>query len=173
MRTVGGMTFVEKHLTVPEPIIIGGRHVKRYHVNIDESPIPDAIEQAAYAMVPGLLPAADDTPPASFVVLHRGADGAAYVNAYSWVWDNVIHYATAAAAQPFLGCPDDDPTNFVPLNRPLLGCIWELPAVGHERNAWVRHMIKPDVPNLEAYLADRLPEGPTGGPTGGPGERPI
>ncbi|MCU1359458.1 MAG: hypothetical protein JWN99_747 [Ilumatobacteraceae bacterium] len=165
------MTFVEKHLTVPPPIMIAGRHIKRYHVNVDSTPIPDDIEQAAYAMVPALLPALDDTPPAAFVVLHRGGDGASYVNAYSWVWDNVIHYATAAAAQPVLDCPDDDPTNFVALNRPWLGCIWELPPLGHERSAWVRHIIKPDRPDLSGYLADSLPEGPTGGPTGGPAER--
>lgn len=165
------MPFVEKYLRVPPPISVGGRHIKRYHVNMDDSPIPDEIERAAYAMVVDLLPAADDTPPASFVVLHRGADGAAYVNVYSWVWDNVIHYGAAAAGQPVLDCPDDDPTHFVRLDRPWIGCMWELPAIGHERSAWVRHMIKPDLPDLQAYLADSLPEGPTGGPTGGVGER--
>jgi hypothetical protein len=158
------MPFVEKYLRVPPPITIAGRHVKRYHVNMDQSLIPDDIEQAAYAMVPALLPEADGTPPASFVVLHRGGDGAAYVNAYSWVWDNVVHVAAAVAAQPIVGCPDDDPTHFVPLDKPWVGCIWELPAFGHERSAWVRHMLATDHPDLDAYLADSLPEGPTGGP---------
>jgi hypothetical protein len=167
------MTFVEKHLRVPPPIVVDGRHVKRYHVNVDQSPIPAEIEQAAYAMVPSLLAPLDGTPPAAFVVLHRGADGASYVNAYSWVWDNVIQFASAVAGQAAVDCPDDDPTNFVPLNRPWVGCIWELPALGHERSAWVRHMIKPAPPDLDAYLTDSLPEGPTGGPTGGPGERPM
>jgi hypothetical protein len=158
------MAFTEKHLRVPPPIMVGDRHIKRYHVNIDRSPIPDDIERAAYAMVPSLLPQPDGTPPASFVVLHRGGDGAAYVNVYSWVWDNVVHVGAAVAAQPALDCPDNDPTNFVPLDRPWVGCIWELPAFGHERSAWVRHMIVPERPDLDGYLADSLPEGPTGGP---------
>ena len=114
------MPFIEKYLRVPPPIAIGGRHIKRYHVNMDQSLIPDDIERAAYAMVPSLLPEPDGTPPASFVVLHRGGDGAAYVNAYSWVWDNVVHVAAAVAAQPMVDCPDDDPTHFVPLG-PAVG----------------------------------------------------
>ena len=163
-RTVRCMTFTEKHLLVPRPIELGGRHVKRYHVNVDTDPIALEIETAAYALVPAMFPEADHTPPASFVVLHRGADGASYVNVYSWVWDNVLHVAAAVAAQPMVDCPDDDPTHFVPLTRPWMGCTWELPAVGHERSAWVRHMMATDPPDLAAYLADSLPEGPTGGP---------
>jgi hypothetical protein len=158
------MAFTEKYLRVPPPIDMDGRHIKRYHVNMDQSPMPDEIEQAAYAVLPTLLPEPDGTPPASFVVLHRGSDGAAYMNAYSWVWDNVLHVSAAVAAQPMLDCPDDDPTNFVPLNRPWVGCIWELPVFGHERSAWVRHMIVPDQADLDGYLADSMGEGPTGGP---------
>jgi hypothetical protein len=165
------MSFVEKQLLVLPPTVVAGRHVKRYHVNNDASPIDEAIEAAAYAMVPGMLPPRDATPPAAFVVLHRGGDGGAYVNTYTWVWDNVLHCATAGAAQPMIGCPDDDPTHFVPITTSWIGCIWELPALGHERSAWVRHMIAAERPDLDAYLADSLPAGPTGGATGGPGER--
>jgi len=38
-----------------------------------------------------VLPEPDGTPAATFNVVHRGGDGAAYLNAYSWVWDNVLH----------------------------------------------------------------------------------
>lgn len=31
-----------------------------------------------------------------------------------------------------------------------------------ERDAWVRHVLAPDRPDLAAYLADTLPEGTTG-----------
>jgi hypothetical protein len=33
---------------------------------------------------------------------------------------------------------------------------------GHERDAWVRHMLLPDKPDLDAYLADFMPDGLTG-----------
>jgi hypothetical protein len=159
------MTFTEKHLTTPPPIVLEGRHLKRYHVAMDESGIDADVEAAALAYLPSLLPEVDDeTPPAGFVVLHRGADGAAYLNAYSWVWGNVISCATAAAGQPVVDCPDDDPTHFATLTKPWIGCIWELPALGHERSAWVQHIIMPEQPDLDAYLSDQLPEGRTGGP---------
>ncbi|MDX3248064.1 hypothetical protein PV408_41475 [Streptomyces sp. ME18-1-4] len=81
------------------------------------------------------------------------------------MWDNVLHFRGAAAGQPVLGCPDDDPTHFVVPHRPWIGCVWELPPILHERDAWVRHMLAPtapDIPDLDAYLADSLPAGTTG-----------
>lgn len=155
------MTFTEKFLRVPEPIEVVGRHIKHYHVNTVDAEIEPEIQEAAYAFLPKLLAELDETPPAAVVVLHRSKDGA-YLNAYSWVWDNVIEAHTSAAGVPFLGCPDTDPTHFTPLAKPWIGCVWELPPLEHERSAWVRHMLAPERPDLEAYLADRLPEGRIG-----------
>lgn len=105
--------FTEKLLTVPPPVEVAGRHIKRYHVTADPDGIAPEVAEAAYAMLPKLLPEPDGTPPATFVVLHRGGDDGAYLNAYSWVWDNVLHFRGAAAGQPVLGCPDRDPTHGV------------------------------------------------------------
>lgn len=156
------MAFREKLLTVPPPIEVGGRHVKRYHVTDDPDGIASDVQDAAYRILPTLLPDPDGTPPAAFVVLHRGGDSGAYLNVYSWVWDNVLHFRGAAAGQPVLGCPDTDPTHFVPTDRPWIGCVWELPPLLHERDAWVRHLLAPETPDLTAYLADALPAGTTG-----------
>lgn len=156
------MAFTEKLLTVPPPIRVAGRHIKRYHVTADPAGIAPDVAKAAYAILPELLPEPDGTPPVTFVVVHRGNDDGAYVNAYSWVWDNVLHYANAAAGQPVVGCPDHDPTNFVRPELPWIGCVFELPPLQHERDAWVRHMLVPEVPDLDAYLTDSLPEGTTG-----------
>ncbi|TVZ05531.1 hypothetical protein EAS64_13450 [Trebonia kvetii] len=81
---------------------------------------------------------------------------------YNWVWDNVLHMRGAAAAEAALGCTDEDPTHFMPLDRPWIGCVWELPPIQHERDAWVRHMLMPDVADLAGYLGDTMPEGTTG-----------
>jgi hypothetical protein len=79
------------------------------------------------------------------------------------VWDNVLHFRAAAAAQPALGCPDADPTHFMVIeDRPWIGCVWELPPIAHERDAWVRHMLLPEKADLDAYLADFMPDGMTG-----------
>src|SRR6266536_868815 len=158
------MPFTEKFLRVPGDIEVTGRHVKRYHVNTIDDEIPGAIQEAAYAFLPRLLPEPDgETPPAGWVVLHKGAGTAAYLCSYSWVWGNVVESRTAAAGVPSLGCPDRNPENFRELTRPWIGCVWELPPLGHERSAWVRHVLAPAEPDLGGYLADTLPEGKTGG----------
>ncbi|MBG0827877.1 hypothetical protein HS041_08875 [Planomonospora sp. ID67723] len=155
------MAFYRKRLRVPAPVVIAGRHVKRYHVNLDGSEIDETLQKAAYAFLPDLFPEPDGTPPATFTVLHETADGV-FLNAYSWYWDNVLHCRTAAAGIPFLGSPDEDRTHWAELAKPLIGCVWELPPIEHERSSWVRHMLEPDRPDLDAYLADLLPEGPVG-----------
>jgi hypothetical protein len=155
------MTFNEKYLRAHGTIAAGGREVKRYHVSI-EPDIEAGIQKAAAEFLPRLLPAPDEeTPPASFVILHRGAGSAAYLNAYSWVWGNVIECRTAAAGVPFLGCLDTDPEHFTELTRPWIGCVWELAPLGHERAAWIRHVLSPAQPDLAGYLADVLPDGTT------------
>lgn len=158
------MTFTEKFLRGRAAIEVGGRSVKRYHVTPWPEGVEPEIERAALALLPELLPEPDGTPAASFVVVHRSrADNAAYLNAYSWVWDNVLYFRGAAAAQPAVDCPDADPTHFVAItDRPWIGCVWELPPIAHERDAWVRHMLLPEKPDLDAYLADFMADGLTG-----------
>jgi hypothetical protein len=67
----------------------------------------------------------------------------------------------AAPGQPELDCPDDDPTHFIVVDRPWIGCVWELPPIHRERNAWVRHILMPDAPDLDGYLADSMLSGHT------------
>ncbi|MFC4587941.1 hypothetical protein [Sphaerisporangium corydalis] len=155
------MAFKEKYLRVADPIEIGGRQVKRYHITTFDTEIEEPVQKAAYAYLPEVLPARDETPPAAFTVLHRGAD-AAYLIAYTWMWDNVLECGSAAAGVPFLGCDDTDPTNFTKVARPWIGCVWELAPLEHERAAWVRHMLVPDKPHLSAYLADVRATGTVG-----------
>jgi hypothetical protein len=150
------MTFTEKLLSSAPPIEVAGRWFKRYYVTTEIAPYTEEIERAAAELLPALLPEPDGTPPAGFIVLHRGEDGAAYLNAYTWVWDNVLHMRGAAAAQPALGCPDGDPAHFVPVDRPWIGCVYELAPLGHERDAWIRHMLVPSVADLDGYLADSM-----------------
>jgi hypothetical protein len=53
-------------------------------------------------------------------------------------------------------------TNFTASAKPLIGRVWELPRMAHERADWVRHMFAPDTFDLAGYLADRLPDEPIG-----------
>jgi hypothetical protein len=153
------MTFKEKPLSVLPPVEVAGRHVKRYYISaLNGLGIEPAIEQAAMDLLPKLLPEPDGTPPATFIVVHRGGDGAAYLNAYSWVWDNVLHMRGAAAAQPAVGCPDDDPAHFMILDNNWIGCVYEMAPLQHERDTWIRYMLDPAEPDLAGYLADSMQE---------------
>lgn len=157
------MGFTEKYVRAPGVIDLAGRQLKRYHITTRGESIEAEVERSAYAFLPSLLPSPDEeTPPAGFTVLHRNRQGA-FLDAYSWVWGNVVECRTAAAGIPFLGCDDEDPAHFKLLARPWIGCVWELAPFGHERSAWVHHVLEPEVADLAGYLADTYPEGMTGG----------
>ena len=156
------MTVSEKYLRTAGVIEAAGRQVKRYHVSATGGQIPQGIQHAAYGFLPRLLPEPDgETPPGGWVILHKGAGIPAYLVAYSWTWGNVVECRAAVAGIPELGCDDEDPENFRLLDRPWMGCVWELAPFGHERSAWVRHVLQPDPPDLAGYLADVLPDGTT------------
>jgi hypothetical protein len=156
------VTLTPKQLRSKPRCTIADRRFKRYHVNGDGSEIDLAVQAAAYAFVPKLLPDFDDgTEPAGFIVLHQGANGV-YLNVYSWVWDNVVHARAAAAGEPCFGCEPGNLTDFREIDRPLVGCTWELAALAHEPAAWVRHVAGAESPDVHGYLADVLADGPVG-----------
>ncbi|GAB1512853.1 hypothetical protein JCM33774_48950 [Actinophytocola sp. KF-1] len=138
---------------------VGDWRVKQYLVTVTEQPVEAAVVAAGQAYLPKLLPSAaasDPTPRVAFSVLHQGVD-AVWLNLYAWVYGEIVHCRAANADVTA-------PTTFTPLTEPLIGCVWELPALVHERSAWVRHGLRPETPDVAAYLADVLPDGPVGGP---------
>lgn len=161
-RTIIAMGFNDKDLRTLAPITVADRQLKRYHIDQSSRPLEEDVISAAYDVLPRLLPPAEGDSASGWVVLHRGGDSGAYMLAYSWVWDNVVELHSYAAGQPVLGCPDTDPTNFVEVTNPWVGCVWELAVLEHERSAWVRHMLSPDTADLAGYLADTAADGPVG-----------
>ena len=159
------MTFSEKYMRDAGVIETAGRYLKRYHISSTmQDNIPEGIQKAAYAFLPQLLPEPDgETPPGGWVVLHKGAAIPAYLVAYSWTWGNVVECRAAVAGIPELGSDDEDPENFKILDRPWMGCVWELAPLGHERATWIRYVLEPEAPDLDGYLADRLTDGSTEG----------
>jgi hypothetical protein len=157
------MPFRDKYVHSQPVLELAGRQVKPYHITREpDGVLRPAIVEAAYAMAEQILPPPDyEMPAASWLVLHEGKVPM-YLCVYDWVWGNAVEVIAAAAAEPYLGCPDDDPTHFVPLKRVLAGCVWELTVLEHERAAWAVHMLLPDQPDLPGYLADTVPDGPAG-----------
>src|SRR5690348_6695062 len=73
------MAFKEKLLSSLPPVEAGTRLYKRYYVTSAGAVITPEVEKAALRLLPELVPEMDGTPPAGFVVVHRGGDGAAYL----------------------------------------------------------------------------------------------
>ncbi|HEV7646693.1 MAG TPA: hypothetical protein VGP26_00880 [Actinophytocola sp.] len=153
------MGFDERHLHPAGVVAVSGWQVKQYRVTVAGAPIEEPVLAAAEQFLPKLLPAtarSGGTPQVAFSVLHKGVD-AIWLNLYAWVQEAILHCRAANA--PFAA-----PTSFAELSEPLIGCVWELPAPAHERSAWVRHLLQPQRPDLDAYFADWLPAGPVGRP---------
>jgi hypothetical protein len=158
------MSFTERFSRPSAPIELDGWTVKPYEVGVTSRPIGREIVAAAIGFLPRLLPVRlahpslaheqAESPRSAFAVLHQGAD-ALWLNLYSWVYQSILH--CRAAWSPLAA------VSFAELDEPLIGCVWELPALVHERSAWVRHVLSPARPDLPGYLADVLPEGQVGG----------
>jgi hypothetical protein len=153
------MAFDRKQVRSLATVTVGDRQMKRYHIDQASRPLEPEVTEAAYHVLPKLLPATDADIASGWVVVHRGSDTGAYLVAYSWVWDNVVEVHSYAAGQPAMDCPDLDPTNFVEVSRSWAGCVWELAVLEHERSAWARHILSPESPDLVGYLADTATDG--------------
>lgn len=66
--------------------------------------------------------------------------------------------AGGIVCQKLLSAPLSSPADFKTVQAPFLACVWELAVIGHERDAWVRNMMRA-APDAQGYLADRLAPG--------------
>ncbi|GAB2721503.1 hypothetical protein GCM10010442_48360 [Kitasatospora kifunensis] len=124
---------------------VQGWTVKRYGVSaLRDTPAPEVLDFARLA-VRRSLPA---TPAAGygFSVVHEDEDGC-YVVVGWWSPNRLIlHTRTWLAGW-------DDLTALAPAPGDATACVWELVAIGHERDAWVRHVLSTPEPDFAAYLA--------------------
>ena len=66
--------------------------------------------------------------------------------------------AGGIVCQKLLSAPLSSQADFKTVQAPFLACVWELAVIGHERDAWVRNMMRA-APDAQGYLADRLAPG--------------
>ena len=85
-----------------------------------------------------------------FVGAHDGR-GANFVFVDWWEnEDELHHHAWLSSKQEPARLRVTGPDDFT-------ACSWDLAVIGHERAAWVRHVLaRAEGPDLDAYLADRL-----------------
>jgi hypothetical protein len=130
-----------------------GWRLKLYGITYrGERPV-EALADAAVAAAEESLPRpaiSEDRYGVGFVGAHDGR-GANFVFVNWWANEDELHHHTWLSSKEEPGSlratgPDD-----------LTACAWDLAVIGHERVAWVRHVLtRAEGPDLDAYLDDRL-----------------
>jgi hypothetical protein len=121
--------------------------VKRYAVSALRPTPPEGVLEMARRAVDRSLPEAyPHELSCGFSVVHEDEDGC-YVVVGWWSRNRVILHTRTWLADW------EDLTTLTPAPAGATACIWELVAIGHERDAWVRHVVVPDRPDLDTFLA--------------------
>lgn len=128
---------------------VAGWSLKRYEITLDGIAVPAETIRAADAALASSLPPAPSTPAVGFVIVHVGTEQVWLLVAL-W-FDDVLHHRTFFA-------PLDEPTDVAPVEvGGPTACVWELAVHGHERSAYIRHVLDPaDGPRHDDYLADAI-----------------
>ena len=82
-----------------------------------------------------------------YVIVHVGEE-AVWLLVDWWITGGIV-------CQRMLSAPLARPTQFEPVAAPALACVWELAVIAHERDAWIRHMLR-EAPDAQGYLDDQM-----------------
>ena len=146
-------TYAPRSVRCLDVLTFDGWRLKLYGIKYrGERPV-DALVEAAVAAAQERVPrpaVTDDRYGVGFVGAHNGRSG-------NWVFldwwegeDELHHHAWGSSHEAPGSLRAAGPDEFT-------ACAWDLAVIGHERNAWVRHVLtRTDGPDLDAYLSDRL-----------------
>jgi len=126
---------------------VGGLRLKLYHIGAvppADGLLADA--RAETARIEAEAAREGGAAGLGFAVIHEGEAG---------VWLLMDWWAHGDILCQRLSFSDGG--GFAPVEpRPLVACVWELPILCHERDAWVRHMMS-DPASPQGYLDDLRP----------------
>ena len=129
----------------------GGWRIKVYGIAYGKpEPEPALVRAAKAAAQPALPPpGSPDVYDVGFLIVHEGQDGAWALLDWWAEGDLLYHHLFAR--------PLGSDADLVPVTSGLTACVWELPVLSFERDAWVREVLaQPTAANLDAYLATTL-----------------
>jgi hypothetical protein len=146
-----------KHVTPKSGMDLPGVRFKWYDIHRSEAPVPEEIQRLARDFLraesqAGRLEVDNDL---GFVLLHRCGEDFYFLLVSTWrnaneLWE-CVYYKNGAAMPGF------DLFKFDGKTRKGTYCVWELGAVWHEQQAWVRFLMSPrDDQARRAYLEDRF-----------------
>lgn len=134
---------------------IDGLNLKVYLITEERAKvIPQIIFSSAREHIAASLPAArmqeGQDHGLGYMVIHMG-DMATWLLTRWWAHDNV-GMSMLASAEPGHTCFESTD------HRHFCACVWEHVVINHERDAWVKEVMRKDGTS-DAYLANRLPDG--------------
>ncbi len=139
--------FAPRALASGPPLIDAGWRLKSYGIAWGGHPRLAGDEPGCLELLWDALPdpaEAEGRPGVGWVILHLGRD-ADYLVLGWWDRENElpVRIWVREGGNPW---------------RPAGGsesfCVWDLEVISHERDAYVRHVLRPGAPGVEAYLED-------------------
>lgn len=136
-----------------DSLTFDGWRVKLYGIAYRGDRPVQALVDAAVAAAQESLPrpaATNHRYGVGFVGAHDGR-GANFVFVDWWANEDELHH------RAWLSSKEEPGTLRATGPNDFTACTWDLAVIGHERGAWVRHVLaRPQGPDLDAYLADQL-----------------
>ena len=142
----------------PRPVVPLGvcRHgdwrLKEYTVAYGRDRARPELIAAAEAAAASTLPVTAVTETrygVGFLGIHDGRGGN-FVFVDWWEHENELHHRVFFSSS-------DVPGSLRPAtSADPIACVWDLSVVAHEREAWIRHVLAADAPDLDGYLGDAL-----------------
>jgi hypothetical protein len=128
-----------KEVTPRPQLDVRGARLKWYDIAPKAEPVPEAIEQLArsYLLAQAEAGALGFDGELGFVILHRCGASFYFLLVQTWrgsneLWETILHKENEAMK-------DFAPFTFQTPHRGTF-CVWELGAVFHEKDAWVRFL---------------------------------
>lgn len=100
--------------------------------------------------LPTLLKEAKDHHNSAFLIVHEGTDGVwSLVN--WWTGNEMLRTNTY-----FTSYKEKEKISLFPTSGSM-ACVWELPVINHEKNAWIQHVLmKASNPDFQNYYKDTI-----------------
>lgn len=142
---------IRKRLSSGERLSLPGVGFKWYDLHAEDREIPEAVRKEARDFVADHLAEITPVGELGFVILHRVGD-AYLLLVCTWRNENELWETVYGKAEGAFGLLRFDETHKGTY------CVWELGAVLHEQQAWIRYLLSArDDAARQAYLADLAP----------------
>jgi len=146
--------YKKRNIRFKELIIISEWSIKAYTISENEKFTSSATYEQAKKNLPEWIEQLNSFDSRheyiAFLILHEGSEGI-FTLVNTWVGNNMLQTHIYLSTY-------EDPIKFRKISGDgLFACVWELEVIRHERDAWIKYILKnAGKPQYESYLEDTL-----------------